>query len=345
MKANWKTIKNRQNTFNESIKLITDGGNYKSFIEWRRVSFTISLILLAIWISMASFWFTYFTNNISADVQLSWLLNDTQDVTKNSIIWEEEVLWDEQISLEEEISWEEEIAWEEQAAWEDEAAWDEEMILNEIDDSAFEVILDETEEESIETNLDQENANDINNQEDINSQNFEEELTQDEVGNFFDQQVTWETQQEDRWENLSDNQFWNWTEQEDQIQDIVEIPWENLWEDYLGESNFRMNSHTIDSYIINNIEEINKEKYWSLNEDEQILETEIMHWSNEDEIVEIEKFWNIKTSEKNDVKELIHKSAPIKKNLSFTGPGLLLWYNITFAFLPSFLFYRFRKKA
>ena len=294
MKANWKTIKNKQDTFNISIKQITNGQNYKSFIWWRKKTLATSFVILAIAIAISSFWLSYYKQIYYADIQLSWLLDIKQDSANE--ISEEEI-------LAEEI----------------------------IDDTAFEVILNENElaqeenEEVIEANQDIEN---------IDTQSLENQiLEEEEIINFFEE--------EDQWENVIDSLFWDWNQETTQEESIIQTTIDSLKETLLWwQSAFRINTHIVDPYTISNIEKINNDKYWSLDNNNTDQEFQLMHWSD---YIESEKIETITEEVYNHTDQIIHNSAPAKENLSFTWPSFIIFLNSVFAILLSIIFFRLKK--
>ncbi len=348
MKANWKTIKNKQDTFNISIKQITNGQNYKSFIWWRKKTLATSFVILAIAIAISSFWLSYYKQIYYADIQLSWLLDIKQDsaneISEEEIlaeeidkISEEEVLAEEEIDeiSEEEILAEEidKISEEEVLAEEEIDEISEEEILAEeiIDDTAFEVILNENElaqeenEEVIEANQDIEN---------IDTQSLENQiLEEEEIINFFEE--------EDQWENVIDSLFWDWNQETTQEESIIQTTIDSLKETLLWwQSAFRINTHIVDPYTISNIEKINNDKYWSLDNNNTDQEFQLMHWSD---YIESEKIETITEEVYNHTDQIIHNSAPAKENLSFTWPSFIIFLNSVFAILLSIIFFRLKK--
>ena len=321
MKANWKTIKNKQDTFNISIKQITNGQNYKSFIWWRKKTLATSFVILAIAIAISSFWLSYYKQIYYADIQLSWLLDIKQDSANE--ISEEEILAEEIDKIsEEEVLAEEEI---------DEISEEEILAEQIIDDTAFEVILNENElaqeenEEVIEANQDIEN---------IDTQSLENQiLEEEEIINFFEE--------EDQWENVIDSLFWDWNQETTQEESIIQTTIDSLKETLLWwQSAFRINTHIVDPYTISNIEKINNDKYWSLDNNNTDQEFQLMHWSD---YIESEKIETITEEVYNHTDQIIHNSAPAKENLSFTWPSFIIFLNSVFAILLSIIFFRLKK--
>ena len=158
-------------------------------------------------------------------------------------------------------------------------------------------------------------------------------LEEEEIINFFEE--------EDQWENVIDSLFWDWNQETTQEESIIQTTIDSLKETLLWwQSAFRINTHIVDPYTISNIEKINNDKYWSLDNNNTDQEFQLMHWSD---YIESEKIETITEEVYNHTDQIIHNSAPAKENLSFTWPSFIIFLNSVFAILLSIIFFRLKK--